>query len=191
MISGFLLWSFLTNFGMMTIRSILPLTLVLVLACAPNLRIVDRYAMNEKKTVEVLKGNGNEARVTKRIHYYSNGQIKSEISISNGEANGKFITFHSNGAVASKGKFYSGKERGKCAWTNEKGSVDSIHSYQNGILHGKTQYYSGEKLIKSQKYSDGELNGKFVENYPTGSKKVSGNYLNDLPHDKWIWWDAD
>ena len=101
MISGFLLWSFLTNFGMMTIQSILPLTLVLVLACAPNLRIVDRYAMNEKKTVEVLKGNGNEARVTKRIHYYSNGQIKSEINISNGEAKGKFITYHSNGVVAS------------------------------------------------------------------------------------------
>ena len=64
--------------------------------------------MNEKKTVEVVKGNGNEARVTKRIHYYSNGKIKSEINISNGKANGKSITFHSNGAVASKGKFYSG-----------------------------------------------------------------------------------
>ncbi len=191
MISGFLLWLFLTNFDMMTIRPTLPFTLVVLFACAPNVRIVDRYAMNEKKTVEVVKGNGNEARVTKRIHYYSNGQIKSEINISNGEANGKFITFHSNGAVASKGKFYSGKERGEWVWTNAKGSVDSIHTYKDGILHGKTQYYNGEKLIISQKYSDGELNGKFIENYPTGLKKVSGKYLNDLPHDKWIWWEAD
>ena len=93
----------------MTIRPILPLTFLILFACAPNIRIVDRYAMNEKKTVEVVKGNGNEARVTKRIHYYSNGQIKSEINISNEKANGKSITFHSNGAVASKGKFYSGK----------------------------------------------------------------------------------
>ena len=137
---------------MMTIRPILPLTFLILFACAPNTRIVDRYAMNEKKTVEVVKGNGNEARVTKRIHYYSNGKIKSEINISNGEANGKFITFHSNGAVASKGKFYSGKERGEWVWTNAKGSVDSIHTYKDGVLHGKTQYYSGEKLIKSQNF---------------------------------------
>ena len=168
---------------MMTIRPILPLTFLILFACAPNTRIVDRVAMNEKKTVEVVKGNGNEARVTKRIHYYSNGKIISEINISNGKANGKSITFHSNGAVASKGKFYSGKQRGKWVWSNENGSGDSIHSFQNGLLHGKTQYYSGEKLIKSQKYSYGELNGKFVENYPTGSKKVSGNYLNNLHHD--------
>ena len=59
----------------MRLRILLVFGMICIFACAPNIRIADAYKSNQKKTAEVVKGEGPTAKVVKIIEFYSNGQI--------------------------------------------------------------------------------------------------------------------
>ena len=67
----------------MCLRILLVFIMILIFACAPNVRVTETYKSNQKKTEEVVKGEGSSAKIVKRIDYYSNGQIKAEAKITN------------------------------------------------------------------------------------------------------------
>ena len=64
---------------------------LLLFSCAPTIKVVDRYPSEQKKTEELVRGEGSSARTVKRIEYYSNGAKKSEVDIKLGEKYGKYI----------------------------------------------------------------------------------------------------
>ena len=172
----------------MVTRNIVYLYLLILSACAPpTVRVIDRYPNKEKKTVEWVKESGSSVIVIKRIDYYTNGQTFSEVLFSNGKMHGDFIQYHPNGRIGTKGEYHSGKKIGKWVWNDEIGTIDSIHTFKDGLFNGKSEIFSSGELFIRQNYINGKLNGKFVEYYPGGSKKVSGSYLDDIPHDQWIW----
>ena len=172
-------------------RFIILLSLIVLSGCATHSRVVDRYATNAKKTVEIVKGKGDDAKVIKWITYYNNGRIQSELFIENGRPNGKAAFYHPNGAIASKGKYVNYLRDGKWAWTNPRGNIDSTQTFKNGKLNGKATYFANGELIVVQFYSDGDRHGTFKEFYSDGKKKVIGEYVQNLPHDTWTWYNED
>ncbi|MEA1882881.1 MAG: hypothetical protein U9N31_10850, partial [Candidatus Marinimicrobia bacterium] len=168
------------NFGHMRIHFIIPVIALILTSCAPRMAIIDRYSTQEKKTVEWVKGKGDASRVVKRIEYYPGGKKKSEVDIKTGQKNGKYIGFHKNGTTAVIGKYAGNQQTGKWTWTGMAGVIDSIHTYNNGLLHGKTKYYLDGTTYIQKEYTSGKLNGKFVEYYSNGIKKIVGSYLGNL-----------
>ncbi len=172
----------------MLTRKIAYLCILILSACAPPaIRVIDRFPNNEKKTVEWVKERGTSAIVIKRVVFYNNGQTFSEVAFSNGRMHGDFIQYHPNGKIVTKGEYLSGKKTGKWVWYDDIGNVDSVYTYKIGLFNGKSEIYNNEELIVRQNYVNGKLNGKFVEYYPNRKKKVTGSYLDDIPHDEWIW----
>ena len=181
----------MTNFNTMSSRLILLLSLILFSGCASHSRVIDRYANNAKKTIEIVNGKGDDAKVTKRISYYNNGRVQSELLINNGRPNGKATYYHPNGAIFIKGKHVNGLRDGKWIWTNTHGTIDSTHTFKNGKLDGKTFYYLNGELIEFRTYLGGDRHGEFKEFYPSGSKKVMGKYIKNLPDKTWTWYNED
>ena len=171
---------------------VLIITLGLLLpSCAPTIKVVDRYQSEQKKTEELVKGKGSSVHTVKRIEYYPNGAKESEVDIKLDEKYGKYIGYHKNGATAVIGNYAGNEQSGKWTWTGMTGIIDSVHTYKFGILNGKTIYYKDGEIHIQKKYTDGKLNGKFLEFYDNGNKKVTGSYLENLPNDKWLWWEGD
>ena len=173
----------------MCLRILLVFIMIIIFACAPNVRVTETYKSNQKKTEEVVKGEGSSAKIVKRIDYYSNGQIKTEAKITNKKLNGKYLAYHPNGVVYQKGQYKTDKEKGEWTYFNTSGQIDSIHTFKEGLLDGKTEYNVYGKLIIKQEYKSGKKNGNFIEYYTDGNKKVTGSYLMNLPNDEWIWYD--
>jgi len=171
---------------------ILIITLGLLLpSCAPTIKVVAKYPSEQKKTEELVKGKGSSGRTVKRIEYYPNGAKKSEVDIKLSKKYGKYIGYHKNGATAVIGNYAGNQQSGKWIWTGMTGIIDSVHTYKIGVLNGKTIYYKDGEIHIQKKYTDGKLNGKFVEFYDNGNKKVTGSYLENLPHGQWLWRNED
>ena len=121
-----------------------------------------------------MQGKGSSGRIIKRIEYYSNGRKKSEVDINNGRKDGKYLAYTKNAALSIKGQYEDGNQSGKWYWYNIAGKLDSIHTYQNNRLHGKSTLYSNGIVLIKREYIEGKLNGKFIEFYTNGEKKVNG-----------------
>ncbi len=184
-------YSFHANFRIMCLRILLVFVMTLIFACAPNVRTIETYKSNQKKITEEIKGEGSNAKVVKRSEYYLNGQIKSEVKITNGKSNGKYLAYYPNGVISQKGQYKLGKEKGKWLYYNNSGQIDSIHTYSEGLLDGNTEYNVYGKLIIKQEYSSGMKDGDFVEFYSDGNKKVTGSYVMNLPSKKWTWYNLN
>ena len=156
-------------------------------SCAPTLRVSDRYPNNQKKTVDVIKEEGSSYKLIKKINYYDDGNVLSEVAFTNQKMHGNFFQYHRNGRVSVKGKYNYGEKSGKWTWRDNLGIIDSIYSYDRGLLNGSSKIFNDGELVIRQKYFNGKLNGKFTEYFPGGGIKVNGTYLDDIPHDKWTW----
>ena len=160
---------------------------LLLSSCAPTIRVSDRYPNNQEKTVDVIKEEGDSFKLIKRINYYQDGKILSEVTFADKKMHGNFFQYHLNGQINVKGRYSYGEKIGKWTWRNVSGMIDSIHSYDRNLLNGWSKIFNNGELIIRQKYLNGKLNGKFTEYYPGGVLKVSGSYLDDIPNEQWIW----
>ena len=105
---------------------------LLLFSCAPTIKVVDRYPSEQKKTEELVRGEGSSARTVKRIEYYSNGAKESEVDIKLGEKYGKYIGYHKNEVTAVIGNYAGNEQSGKWTWTGMTGIIDSVHTYKSG-----------------------------------------------------------
>ena len=82
----------------------------------------------------------------------------------NGNIHGKFIT-------------------GDCC-----NSVETIYNYNNGVKEGPSyEYYKDSKIIINEcYYKNNKLNGKYIEYYNNGLKKIECYYENDKKNGKYI-----
>ena len=79
-------------------------------SCAPTLRVSDRYPNNQKKTVDVMKEEGSSYKLIKKINYYDDGNVLSEVTFTNQKMHGNFFEYHRNGRVSVKGKYNYGEK---------------------------------------------------------------------------------
>lgn len=99
--------------------------------------------------------------------YYSNGKIKSDISVSNDSKNGPVVTYFENGSIATKGYFINNEREKTWNFYDEKsGKLIVIENYKDGMLEGEQRYY-----------------------YPNGVLKLKGEYKNNQRIGFWEMYD--
>ena len=87
--------------------------------------------------------------------YYENGNLKSEISLTNDTPNGI-------------SKFYK-----------EDGTISREYPYKNGKFHGTLKAYENGKLLTETPYKDGKKDGVFKNYNEEGNLKEETLYIED------------
>ena len=90
--------------------------------------------------------------------YYLNGKLSSEINYVNGELNGSYNTFHSNGNPMEVGQTLNGFYDGHWKSYYDDGILEIEYEYNRGELNGIYKYYdSDEKLHYEYEYRKDEI----------------------------------
>ena len=99
------------------------------------------------------------SNLSKERVYYSNGNLKSEISTDNNSVkNGPILNYFEDGRVAVKGYFKDDKRDKKWYFYDENtGNISAIETYKDGELEGEQLYY-----------------------YPNGKLKLKGSYKDNI-----------
>ena len=112
----------------------------------------------------------------KTIHYYENGEIKSEENYVNGKLEGSFVRYHPNGKIWEKGERKNGEIIGSFESYYENGQL------QTSYLKTEIETHSGfSRIITkgwSKKYEEnGEI--KNLEFYDDKGRKLFLTYVNE------------
>jgi len=112
------------------------------------------YYDNGGKKREIGYANDKATGITKS--YYNNGKLNAIGSYLNGELNGEWKHFHDWGELFYIRNYKDGKKEG-AEITYDALGVSEIGNYTKDKKNGVWKTYSGDKLIKTEEYVDGEL----------------------------------
>ncbi len=132
--------------------------------------IIATEFFNNKEELLSLEGALEDA--TYKEHY-SNGNIKTEKTITNGKENGSLKIYYPNGNIQSKAYYVSGKLNGKVEIFNENGNLLFEQNFKNSILNGFFKEYDEMGNIKSELfYINGNLGKKPQKKETKELKKI-------------------
>ena len=117
------------------------------------------------------------------LSYYESGQLKEKGFYDNGVAVGAYTNFHENGEKSSEKNFENGVLEGAYMEWYEDGSIKSTRLFQKGELHANGApavllYNEKEKVIESQYFENGQLDGKHIKYHPNSSRSYQVSYVN-------------
>ncbi|NQV38188.1 MAG: hypothetical protein HQ509_09330 [Candidatus Marinimicrobia bacterium] len=180
---------------MLSSRLIIVSGFVLIAGCGTKPHVTAWHTPNQPEIVEYVKvlkvGGRKDSILTKRIRYYSNGQMADNILIKSGVPQGKYQSWWSNGNPKIAGQYDLGYRNKKWVFKSENGSIDSIRNYNNDVYNGEIidNYSTGSpKSIKY--YAEGVLHGKFQQ-YDKNHLRISGTFNYGQKNGEWIWISAD
>ncbi len=132
-------------------------------------------------------------------YYYKNNKPKAILKHENNASRTTAYMYYEDGKLMAVGTYKN--QQKDSVWTtfNEDGRLVMKESFKNGKLDGpKRLYYlpsdpsdKREICISIYNYKDGEVEGDFVEYYPTGQLKKKGSYLNHRRHGEVITYELD
>ncbi len=168
----------------------------------PNGKVVKYYESGQKKYEGGIKYESLAGKITK---WYKNGQKEYEKNYKNGGLHGKVIEWSRNGQKEYEKNYKNGVLDGRFIKWFRDGLASSEANILNGVdskIYTSTAYYEdgkkrlqigyksssskkAEEWYESNKYQD----GKIIEWYRNGQKKIEGNFKDDQPYGKFVAWD--
>ena len=164
----------------------------------------------ENGQLELVENYDNENITDLGIHYFKNGRIRDSVKYKLDTARNGYIfsnkifmkSFYENGNLrklenydstgVKNGKWTEYYENGRIKieqhFTNEQINLENVANKNSYGKKTKTfsLFYPNGKLRFALSYSNDKIeNGLFIEYYPSGKKKNSGNLKNELRNDKW------
>lgn len=126
----------------------------------------------------------------KKTDYFSDGTVKAEYTLTNGEFNGTMNLYNENGTIKKNGNFTNDLENGLFKEYDEYGNLEAEYIMTNGKQNGILKFYEDGKLSYSSTFTDDSKNGQHVAYYyndETGKLhlKQIGDYLNDSKNGTW------
>ncbi len=107
---------------------------------------------------------------------------------------GKEWHCHSNGRWARVGYWKDGNKHGVWESWYPNGKHKSVGHFKMGVRHGIFRLYNNSgRLLRSYRYENGKLDGRFVEHYDRGAftpLKRTGHYAEGRRCGQWTYWDA-
>jgi antitoxin component YwqK of YwqJK toxin-antitoxin module len=159
------------------------------------------YYETEVLAQDLIYVNG---RLTNRIYYFPNGQIKEKCSFApyptNTEKygyNGDYVEYHENGQIKKKCKYEFDSPVGESLeyWDNGKLRYKRNYGVANigmSKMEGEQiSYYDDGKIQKKEFYKDGKRSGEFIEYYKTGKIDTKGTYKNGKEYGEWLSYSRD
>lgn len=168
------------------------------------------YHLNGQKAEEYTatagKVNGKD------LQYYANGQLSSDYTYENGLYSGPYTEYFADGKVKEKGTYKAGKRVGEMTEYHSNGEIsNTIVLDENGKENGNSIYYDYDgKKYHELLFAKGNLTkilfydkagtatevatkkGKkmdYILNYPNGTTKIRGQYLDADRDGKWEYFD--
>lgn len=114
------------------------------------------------------------------LNYYSNGNLKSEITYKNNRPDGYAKIYYENGKVSEEGIWKGTKWVGKYNFYHENGNKAYEWSFnEKGKRSGEQKYfYEDGKLRIKGKWIDGKENGVVTEFYADGNIKSEKHFAS-------------
>ncbi|MFA8451689.1 MAG: toxin-antitoxin system YwqK family antitoxin [Bacteroidales bacterium] len=110
--------------------------------------------------------------------YYSNGQVKNEVSYSGDQRHGLSKEYDKNGHITGGAVYYKGRLTGKGLITD------------NGLKQGKWfELYADSTIRAEGQFIDDKRYGQWLFYYPNAKLEQRGLYdINGNPDGKWMWY---
>ena len=123
---------------------------------------------NIKEEITMEKGIRNGPAKS----FYEDGKLQSEGAYINGTLEGDFIKYFSDGKIESKALFKKGKTDGLYMEYYQDGHIKAEANFKDGKQDGITKnYYENGKLQSKLNFTNGERDGAFIFYYPDGKIK--------------------
>ncbi|MCB0430908.1 MAG: hypothetical protein H6585_08220 [Flavobacteriales bacterium] len=134
--------------------------------------VLMEYYQDGGRKMEIMR-NGD---VEKTVAWYENGNTSYEMEFKSGLPQNKHVYWYANGNVKLESNFAEGLR-------------DGIWSYytSDGVLE-KRENYEKDKLVLQENYHGGKKHGAYQAWYSNGYPKVSGMYVADAKHGKWLYY---
>lgn len=170
----------------------------------------------ENDSIKIAEGNySNDLKDGQWKYYYNDAKIRQIGDYSQDSPTGKWLWYYESGAVLREENYEGGLLNGqafefspekdtivKCNYIDGKLSGDWYSKIGDEKIYGKyffgspegqwKSYYIPENKIKSiYKYSDGKLNGDYVNYYKNKNPREKGQYSNDAKQGKWTYYLED
>ena len=119
------------------------------------------------------------------IYFFQSGKIKARTNFIQNSSLSYSVLFHENEVVLAEGKFIGKEKDSTWSFYGNRGHLGLVENYKKGKLHGKrTVFYVPENLRDTTKrisqvasYTNGELDGEFIEYFDNGVLKHSSKYI--------------
>jgi len=115
--------------------------------------------------------------------FYSNGVIKTEISVKDSLREGPTRNYDTQGRLVSEVNYVNNVKEGKVInYYVESGKVSTVFEYHNGIKQGdEFYYYENGQPFRVTPYVDGKMSGVQKFYYETGEIMAEVPYLDNWP----------
>lgn len=130
--------------------------------------------------------------------FRSDGKTRHAIgSFKNDHRDGKWTYFHPNGKVAKEVNYVDGRLDGSWTHFDENGVKLLDATYKNGKRHGTwTHYGPADKdgkqgVTQTMQFTDGVLDGSFVQYYANSQKRVEQRFVKGVPEGVQTQWYQD
>lgn len=127
------------------------------------------------------------------VRYFSESKVvKSRTPYKNGMINGTVKRYFSIGSLKSLTEFKNDTGNGVKKSFYMNGELQTVEEFVDGKQEGKhIDYYAKGGVKQEYSLKNGNKQGKFVSYYESGKKRVEAEYLEDLKHNDYYFYNRD
>lgn len=154
-------------------------------------RKTGKWTFYDRKNNKKSEGYYKKGRRTKEwIFYYLNGQIEQKGTYKSGKWNGQWIQYYETGTILKIENYKKGKLNGEFTQNKPNGDLFIQGTYLDNKLDQEWTYHH-EFIVLHKFYKEGEKTGQWYSEYLNGKLAFKGEYENDLPNGKHIYYYRD
>ncbi|MBN1415550.1 MAG: hypothetical protein JW973_10655 [Bacteroidales bacterium] len=145
------------------------------------------YEDGALKVLMLFTGENDCARSTL---YYQNGKLaaKGNYIGTVKDSTWEYYSYYDQ-SIKARETYNRGMKNGFAYHFFPDGSVSEKTEWKDNMKHGIwEQYYPNKVMMIKGSYKEGRLNGPFIVSDEKGGISVRGHFLNNLRHDKWIFY---
>ena len=126
--------------------------------------------------------------------WYLNGQKQAELTYSNGQPVGELAEWDENGKQTDSSKFVEGRlvTRVVKYYAPGQKEFEGYYLRQQDLGEPSPEWWTGAKIVSSKEPADGDIpktrHGLWTSYYANGQKQTQGEFRNDMPVGKFVWW---
>lgn len=141
----------------------------------------------------------NDKPIGTFTYNYKSNKIKAVIRHDANSTRAEAYYYYENGKLMTHGVYRNMKKDSVWVSFNEQGRVTMTETYKNDLLNGEKKLYylpsdpedRSETVISVYNYVNGQVEGKFIEYYPTKTVRKTGQFKNHKRHGEWIEYELD
>lgn len=126
-----------------------------------------------------------------RKEYFSNGELKQQLSYRNNVLHGQCVWYFENGKKMMECTYVNGNIEGQVNRWYFTGKPESTGNYSKNRKEGKNiRYYESGAVMTEENYKNDTLDGVFTENFESGQIKSKGSFSMGLWNGRWEYYDS-